>query len=213
MILPFKDSIARPLNPAGPRSALSNYQIPLAGLRRGLARKAGQGGFTLLEALAALLLVAMAAGAIADTIVGILKRSYITIEVTRVSDESERFAAAFTQAGKSATSWAVYSDRATYLADPMGNVSVQGNVLVFQDQLPTGTTIIEMFEYDPVAQTLSRYESTLNQPRSLLNKVVPTKDRTAVFGQDLGLVQAHWTVQSQYESMDFEAYGNPLRMR
>ena len=182
-------------------------------LRGSKIRKGRQGGFTLLEALAGLLLVAVAAGAIADTIVGILKRSYVTIEVTRVSDESERFAAAFTQAGKSATSWAVYSDRAAYLADPVGNVSVQGNALVFQDQLPTGTKIIEMFEYDPVAQTLSRYESTLSQPRSLLNKVVPTKDRTTVFGQDLGLVQAHWTVQSPYELMDFEAYGNPLRMR
>lgn len=176
-------------------------------------RKGGQGGFTLLEALAGLLLVAVAAGAIADTIVGILKRSCVTIEVTRVSDESERFAAAFTQAGKSATSWAVYLDRAAYLGDPVGNVSAQGNVLVFQDQLPTGTTIIEMFEYDPVAQTLFRYENTLSQPRTLLNKVVPSKDRTTVFGQDLGLVQAHWTVQSQYEQMDFEAYGNPLRMR
>jgi type II secretory pathway pseudopilin PulG len=176
-------------------------------------RKGRESGFTLLEALAGLVLVAVAAGAIADAIVGILKRSYVTIEVTRVSDESERFAAAFTQAGKSATSWAVYSDRAAYLADPVGNVSVQGNALVFQDQLPTGTNIIEMFEYDPVAQTLSRYEDALSQPRSLLNKVVPTKDRTSVFGQDLGLVQAHWTVQSPYELMDFEAYGNPLRMR
>ena len=39
MVLPFKDSVARPLNPAAPRSALSNCRIPLAGLRRGLARQ------------------------------------------------------------------------------------------------------------------------------------------------------------------------------
>jgi type II secretory pathway pseudopilin PulG len=177
------------------------------------AKKGGQGGFTLLEALVGLLLAAVASGTIADAIVGILKRSYITIEVTRASDESERFAAAFSETGKAATSWAVYSDRAAYFADPAGNVSVQGNVLVFQEQLPTGTTIIEMFEYDPVAQTLARYENGLNQQRALLNKVVTSAGRTAVFGQDLGLVQAHWTVQSQYELMDFEAYGNPLRMR
>jgi type II secretory pathway component PulJ len=177
------------------------------------ASKDGQGGFTLLEALVGLLLAAVASGTIADTIVGTLKRSYITIDVTRASDESERFAAAFTQAGKSATSWAVYSDRAAYLANPVENVSVQGNILVFQDQLPVGALIIEMFEYDPVAQTLSRYENSLSQQRSLLNRVVPSTGRTTVFGQDLGLVQAHWTVRSKYESMDFEAYGNPLRMR
>jgi hypothetical protein len=177
------------------------------------ASKVGQGGFMLSEALVGLLLAAVAAGTIADTIVGILKRSYITIEVTRASDESERFAAAFTQIGKSATSWAVYSDRAAYLANPLENASVQGNVIVFQDQLPAGSTIIEMFEYDPVAQTLARYENGLSQQRALLHKVVASAGRTALFGQDLGLVQAHWTVQSQYELMDFEAYGNPLRMR
>ena len=176
-------------------------------------RKSSQGGFTLLEALVGLLLAAVASGTIADTIVGILKRSYITIEVTRASDESERFAAAFTQAGKSATSWAVYSDRAAYLADPVDNISARGNVLVFQDQLPAGASIVEMFEYDPVAQTLSRYENSVNQQRASLNKVMPSTGRTTVFGQDLGLVQAHWTVQSKFESMDFEAYGNPLRMR
>ena len=81
------------------------------------ARKAAQGGFTLLEALVGLLLAAVASGTIADTMVGILKRGYITIEVMRASDESERFVAAFTQAGKSASNWAVYSDRAAYLAD------------------------------------------------------------------------------------------------
>ena len=27
------------------------------------------------------------------------------------------------------------------------------------------------------------------------------------------LLQAHWTVQSKYELLDFEAYGQPLRMR
>ena len=37
MMLEATDPIARPLNPAAPRSALSNCRIPLAGLRRGLA--------------------------------------------------------------------------------------------------------------------------------------------------------------------------------
>ena len=176
-------------------------------------RISAQRGFTLIEALVGLLLAAVATGVVTDTLTGVLKRNYIMIEVTRASDESERFASAFTQGGKAAISWAMYADRAAYLADPPGNVALPGNILVFQDQLPDGATIIEMFEYDPVAQTLSRYENTLSQQRSLLNKVVPSTGRTTVFGQNLGLVQAHWTVQSQYELMDFEAYGNPLRMR
>ena len=86
-------------------------------------------------------------------------------------------------------------------------------MLVFEDQLPDATIITEIFEYDPVAQTLARYENSLGQQRSLLNKVVYSAGRTTAFGQDLGLVQAHWTVQSPYELLDFEAYGNPLRMR
>jgi len=173
----------------------------------------GVQGFTLVESLAGMLLAAVAAGTMADTIVGIMKRSYMTLEVTRASDESERFAAAFTQAGKVATSWAIYPDRAAYLADPVGNVAAQGNVLVFQDQLPDGTTMMEMFEYDPAAQTLARYENTLNQQLSLLSKAVPAAGRTTVFEQDLALVQAHWSVPSAYELVEFEAYGTSSRMR
>jgi type II secretory pathway pseudopilin PulG len=172
-----------------------------------------QGGFTLIEALVGLLLAAVATGVITDTLTGLLKRSYITIEVTRISEESERFASSFTQAGKSATGWAIYADRAAYLADPVGNVAVRGNLLVFQDQLPDATFVNELFEYDPVAQTLTRYENNLGQQRSLLNKVVFSTGNSSAFAQDLGLVQAHWTVQSPYELLDFEAYGNPLRMR
>jgi type II secretory pathway pseudopilin PulG len=176
-------------------------------------KRGAQGGFTLVEALAGMLLAAVAAGTMADTIVGIMKRSYMTLEVTLASDESERFAAAFTQAGKAATSCAIYPDRAAYLADPTGNVSVQGNVLVFQDQLPDGTQIMDMFEYDPAAQTLARYENTLNQQLSLLSKVVPSAGYTTVFEQDLALVQAHWAVQTPYELIDAEAYSTSPRMR
>lgn len=170
-------------------------------------------GFTIMEALVGLLLAAVAAGTIAETLTGILKRSYISIEVTRASDESERFASAFTQAGKTATGWAVYSDRVAYLADPAGNISIAGNVLVFEDQVRDKATVTEMFEYDPQAQTLARFENDLSQRQSLLEKVVYSVGHTTVFGQDLGLVQAHWTVRSTYESMEFEAYGQPLRMR
>jgi type II secretory pathway pseudopilin PulG len=176
-------------------------------------RRASQGGFTLVEALIGIVVTAVAVGAISDTLTGLLKRTYIALQVTQATDESERFAAAFTQAGKSATGWAVYADRASYLADPTGNIATAGNVLVFNDQLADGTEITEIFEYDPIAQTLSRYENSVNQQRSLLYDVVYSTGRTTVFGQDLGLVQAHWSVQNKYELLVFEAYGQPLRMR
>src|SRR6202049_802422 len=134
----------------------------------GLKRRV-MGGFTLVEALLALLLGGVATGIISDTLTGILRRSYITIAVTRISDESERFAAAFTQQGKTAVSWALYADRATYLADPLANVATAGNVLVFQDQLPDGTLINELFEYDPATQILGRYEGDFTQQRTILH--------------------------------------------
>jgi type II secretory pathway pseudopilin PulG len=171
------------------------------------------GGFTLVEALLALLLGGVATGIISDTLTGILRRSYITIAVTRISDESERFAAAFTQQGKTAVAWALYPDRAAYLANPIANVAAAGNVLVFQDQLPDGTLINELYEYDPATQTLARYEGDFTQQRTLLNKVTFSAGYPTAFAQDLGLVQAHWTVQSPYELLDFESYGSPLRMR
>ena len=156
---------------------------------------------------------AVATGIISDTLTGILRRSYITIAVTRISDESERFAAAFTQQGKTAVAWALYPDRAAYLADPIANVAAAGNVLVFQDQLPDGTLINELYEYDPATQTLARYEGDFTQQRTPLNKVAFSPGYPTAFAQDFGLVQAHWTVQSPYELLDFESYGSPLRMR
>ena len=63
----------------------------------------------------------------------------------------------------------------------------------------------------------ARYAATLflppDQRRALLKKAVYSTGRTTAFAQDFGLVQAHWTVQSTYELLDFEAYGKPLRMR
>ena len=177
----------------------------------GLKRRE-MGGFTFVEVLLYLLLAGVAAGIISDTLTGILRRSYIMTAVTRISDESERFAAAFTQQGKMAVGWALYPDRAAYLADPIGNVAAAGNVLVFQDQLPDGTLINELYEYDPATQTLARYEGDFTQQRTLLNKVAFSTGYPTAFAQDLGLVQAHWTVQSPYELLDFESYGSPLRM-
>lgn len=171
------------------------------------------GGFTLVEALLALVLAAVGTGIISDILTCILRRSYITIAVTRISDQSERFAAAFTQQGKTAVGWALYADRAAYLADPVANVAVAGNVLVFQDQLSDGTLINELFEYDSAAQTLARYEGDFTQQRTLLNKVVLSTGFPTTFAQDLGLVQAHWSVQSPYEQLDFASYGSSLRMR
>jgi hypothetical protein len=172
-----------------------------------------QSGFTLIEALVGLLFAATAVTSMSEMLTGLLKRTYMDIEVTRASDESQRFASVFTQAGKTATSWAVYTDKASYLADPEKNVSVTGNVLVFQDQLPDGTLVTELFVYDSLAQTLTRYENGLDQERALLTKVAYSPGLTTVFGQDLGLVQAKWSVLSNYERLDCEAYGTPLRMR
>ena len=48
------------------------------------SRRRSSAGFTLIESLVGLLLAAVAMGTIADTLTGVLKRSYITIEVTRL---------------------------------------------------------------------------------------------------------------------------------
>jgi len=81
------------------------------------------------------------------------------------------------------------------------------------DVLPDGTLIKELFEYDQAAQTLARYEGDFTQQRTRLSQVVLSRGFPTAFAQDFGLVQAHWTVQSPYESLDFESYGSPLRMR
>jgi hypothetical protein len=120
--------------------------------------------------------------------------------------------AALTQSGKTSTGCTLYADRASYMANP-ANPAVSGNVVVFQDQQADGALVSELFEYDPAAETLTRYEGSLSQQRALLHNVTLSSGHLTVFEQDLSLVQAHWTVQTPYELLDFQAYATPLAMR
>jgi hypothetical protein len=167
----------------------------------------------LVEALAALVTALTVLLALTTVLIAYLQRVKTDQSAAEIEDVGSRMAASITQATKTASQWAIYLDRASYLADPVSNVASQGNVLVCDTSTQSGEDIIVLFEYDPGAATLTRFENSFAQISNTLSKASLVAGSSAVFDQNLGLVRGHWTLSDANELVDFEAYGTPLRMR
>ena len=175
--------------------------------------RASNRGFSLLEALTALVTALTALLAIGTVLIAYLQRAKTDQAAAEIESLGSRMAAAITDATKTASLWAIYPDRESYLADPVNNVAAQGNVLVCDTSTQSGQQIIVFFEYNPGTGTLIRCENSFAQVTNTLTKAGPPAGSRAVFDQNLGLLRGHWTLSSANELVDFEAFGTPLRMR
>jgi hypothetical protein len=82
---------------------------------------ASNGGFFLLEALAALVTALTALLAIGTVLIAYLERVKTDQAAAEIESLGSRMAAAITDATKTASLWAIYPDREIYLADPLNN--------------------------------------------------------------------------------------------
>lgn len=170
-----------------------------------------QAGFTLLEVIVALFLLSVVFFTVNQTMTMILVRSQKAMELTRAEDQGARFVSSITLATKTATAWGIYADLGAYTNGPEINLAPEGNVLVCDSPTQSGTEILYVFVYDPVSQTLKRFENNMNTERTTLQGVLPTAG--PIFNQNLGLVQGHWQMPVQNQLLNFSAYGTPPRMR
>ena len=141
----------------------------------------------------------------------VLVRSLNAMELAHKEDQGARFVSSIRLATKSATAWGIYPDLEAYMKDPEANLAAQGNVLVCDSSTQSGTSVLYVFVYDPVSQTLKRFENNMNAERMTLKNALP--DREHVFNQNLGLLQGHWQISCRNQLLTFSAYGTPLRMR
>jgi hypothetical protein len=81
----------------------------------------------LVEALAALVTALTVLLALTTVLIAYLQRVKTDQSAAEIEDVGSRMAASITQATKTASQWAIYLDRASYLADPVSNVASQGN--------------------------------------------------------------------------------------
>ena len=122
---------------------------------------------------------------VSQTMTLILVRSLNAMELAREEDQGARFVSSITLATKTATAWGIYSDMDAYTSGPEINLAPQGNVLVCDSPTQSGTSILYFFVYDPVSQTLKRFENNMNTERMTLKGVTPISG--PIFNQNLGL--------------------------
>ncbi len=183
--------------------------MPLAA--RNPSSRSSEGGFSLLEVLVALLLLSVLLYTVSQTLTLVLIRSLNAMELAQEEDQGARFVSSITLAAKTATAWGIYSNMEAYTSGPDIHLAPQGNVLVCASATQLGTPILYVFVYDPVSQTLRRFENNMNTERMTLRSVLPTAG--LIFNQNLGLVQGHWNTSARNQLLTFSAYGTPIRMR
>jgi len=168
-------------------------------------------GFSLIEVMVGVLLLSVVLFTASQTITLVLARSLKAMELARREDQGARFVSSITLATKTATAWGIYADMEAYTSGPEFNLAPQGNILVCDSATQSGASILYVFVYDPISQTLKRFENNINTERMTLTNVLPTAG--SVFNQNLGLVQGHWQMPVRNQLLTFSAYGTPPRMR
>jgi Tfp pilus assembly protein FimT len=166
-------------------------------------------GFTLLEALAAIVLGAMILSASALSFVSLLKRAWTHDMIAQAESLGSRMSASITSAMKTSSAWSIYPDGQSYLADPVNNVSSQGNALVCQTTTASGQTIVVLFSYQN--GRLTRSDLSASNTTISVSNCAPASGY--VFNQNSGLVSGSFEIQTPVERLTFNAYGTSLRMR
>ena len=166
-------------------------------------------GFALPDALTAIVLGALVLGVAAIAFTAYLKRAWADQAIAQAESLGSRMSAAITTAMKTSSAWSIYPDKASYLSNPVNNVSSQGNALVCQTTTASGKSIVVLFSYE--GGRLFRAETSASNKTNSISNVSPISG--AVFNDNNGLVSGGFAIQTPLERLTFNAYGSSLHMR
>jgi hypothetical protein len=165
---------------------------------------AERAGFALAEILSAIVLGALVLGVAAIAFTTYLKRAWADQTIAQAESLGSRMSVAITNAMKTGSAFSIYPDEASYLADPVNNVSSQGNTLVCQTNTSSGQSIIVLFAYE--GGRLFRAEASASNETNSISNATPISD--AVFNDNNGLLSGAFAIQTPSERLAFYSYGS-----
>jgi type II secretory pathway pseudopilin PulG len=171
-------------------------------------------GFTLVELLAAIISIAVVLGAAIGFVITVMARQKAVLEASQLEAAHSQLATIMYDAMKTADDFQIFADTTRLpgvLQTPYGEGVPAGKVLScrasgiqrdfeFRDEASGQGEIIQTttgFARTPVVKTYAGV-----QPAT-----------AGIFSMKNGLLQAHWSVVTSMERLDFNVYGTPLNMR
>jgi type II secretory pathway pseudopilin PulG len=171
-------------------------------------------GFTLVELLAAIISIVVVLGAATGFVITVMAREKAVLEASQLEVAHSQLANIMYDAMKTAEDFQIFADATRLpgnLQTPYGEGVPAGKVLScrasglqrdfeFRDEPSGPGEIIQTttgFASAPVVKTFAGAQPTPG----------------GIFSMKNGLLQAHWSVVTSMERLDFNVYGTPLDMR
>jgi type II secretory pathway pseudopilin PulG len=171
-------------------------------------------GFTLVELLAAIISIVVVLGAATGFMITAMARQKAVLEASQLEAIHSQLAATMYDAMKTADDFQIFADATRLpgiLQTPYEEGVPAGKVLScrraaiqrdfeFRDDASGPEEIIQTttgFNGPPVVKTYAGVQPTA----------------AGIFSMKNGLLQAHWSVVTSMERLDFNVYGTPLNMR
>jgi len=171
-------------------------------------------GFTLVELLAAIISIVVVLGAATGFVLTAMARQKTVLEASQLEAAHSQLANIMYDAMKTADDFQIFADATRLpgnLQTPYGEGVPAGKVLSCR-----GSGIQRDFEFRAEASGHGEIiQTTTGFARAPVVKTFaatqPPPD--GVFSMKNGLLQAHWSVATSMERLDFNVYGTPLNMR
>jgi type II secretory pathway pseudopilin PulG len=171
-------------------------------------------GFTLVELLAAIISIAVVLGAAIGFVITVMARQKAVLEASQLEAAHSQLANIMYDAMKTADDFQIFADATRLpgvLQTPYGEGVPAGKVLSCR-----ASGIQRDFEFrDEASGPGEIIQTTTGFARTPVVKTYAGVQPVAagIFSMKNGLLQAHWSVVTSMERLDFNVYGTPLNMR
>jgi prepilin-type N-terminal cleavage/methylation domain-containing protein len=173
-----------------------------------------QSGFTLVEMLAAMIGGFLVVGAATGFLLTAMQRQASVLQATALEAQHEALAEIMDDSIKSAVDFQIYQDAPPNPSStplPAGNSS--GDYLVCVDQEGASEFHFDgvQIEYQQIPQKGAAQKRFF--PGASRVSAQNGKQMEPIFNSNLGIVQAHWNVETTVDQVPFDVFGVPLQMQ